>query len=248
MQNKKNKHNYASESGFPRSSPIYFCSPAQASALLAEERCLLMFIRHGLTDWNMQMRLQGREEVPLNEEGKKQSEDLAQLLKNSLTDKFHINGVYTSPLSRAKDTALHISNALDLDFIVTDDLIERDYSTLSGLTIQQRRERFPSPKDYPTDIESVTATAIRIKKVALDLCKKGKAIGGATIAVTHGGVINALFSYLTRSRAGVGKNVAKNCSISIVASGLTDIIPLAFNLKGKDFTNYIDEINNLLKN
>lgn len=242
MHNTKNKHHNASESHLLKSNPIYFCTPIQAKSLLEEGRCLLLFVRHGLTDWNMQMRLQGRENVPLNDGGKMQAKELAQLLKDSLLDKWHINGVYTSPLSRAKDTAFYISQQLKLDEIVTQDLIERDYSALSGLTISQRREKFPSPKDYPADMESVTASAMRMKRVALELCDKGKATSGATLAVTHGGAINSLFSYLTRGRAGVGKNVAKNCSISIVASGLTDIIPLAFNLHGEEFTNYISSI------
>lgn len=242
MNSNKSKHNSGSDCHFLKSAPIYFCTPAQASTLLSEERALLLFVRHGLTDWNMQMRLQGRENVPLNNGGRMQAEELAQLLKDSLLDKWHINGVYSSPLSRAEDTAAYISDSLCIKNMVVDELIERDYSTLSGLTIHQRREKFPSPKAYPADMESVTAAAMRMKKVALELCKNGSAVSGATIVVTHGGVINSLFSYLTKGRAGVGKNVAKNCSISIVASGMADIIPLAFNLHGEEFTKYINEI------
>jgi len=242
MNHKQNHRNNTSDPHLLRSNPIYFCTPKQATALLEEGRCLLLFVRHGLTDWNMQMRLQGREDVPLNDGGKEQAEELAKLLNETLYEKWRVNGVYTSPLSRAKDTAAYISEGLEMDYTVVLDLIERDYSTLSGLTIQQRREKFASPKEYPADMESVTAAAMRIKRAALELCDKGKAISGATLAVTHGGVINSLFSYLTRGRAGVGKNVAKNCSISIVASGLTDIIPLAFNLHGEEFTSYMASI------
>ena len=241
----KSKHAGGSDCHFFKSSPIYFCTPSQANALLEEGRALLLFVRHGLTDWNMQMRLQGRENVPLNNGGKMQAEELAQLLKNALLDKWHINGIYSSPLSRAEDTASYISEHLKISSTTVAELIERDYSTLSGLTIHQRREKFPSPQCYPADMESVTAAAMRMKKVALDLCKNGNDVSGTTIVVTHGGVINSLFSYLTKGRAGVGKNVAKNCSISIVASCMTDIIPLAFNLHGEDFTNYINEIYDL---
>lgn len=242
MNSNKHRNSSASDCHFLRSKPLYFCTPKQASALLSEGRCLLLFVRHGLTDWNMQMRLQGRENVPLNDGGREQAKELSEVLLSALMDKWHINGIYTSPLSRAEDTAVYISEKLKVPHTVTDGLIERDYSTLSGLTIHERREKFPSPKDYPADMENVTEAAQRIKKVALDLCENGNAISGATLAVTHGGVINALFSYLTRGRAGVGKNVAKNCSISIVASGLTDIIPLAFNLHGDEVINYINEI------
>ena len=91
MNSNKSKHNSGSDCHFLKSAPIYFCTPAQASTLLSEERALLLFVRHGLTDWNMQMRLQGRENVPLNNGGRMQAEELAQLLKDSLLDKWHIN-------------------------------------------------------------------------------------------------------------------------------------------------------------
>ncbi len=237
----KKRHN-ASEPHYLRSNPILFCTPAQARTLLCEGRCLLVFVRHGLTDWNMQMRLQGRENVPLNDEGKIQADEIAYVLKTALEGK-KVNGVYTSPLSRAKDTAAFIASRLGYDEAeVVDDLIERDYSTLSGLTLAERKERFPSAKDYPANIESSSDAAIRMKKVALQLCFNGDATSGVTIAVTHGGVINSLFSHLTRGRAGVGKNVAKNCTISMCASGMSDIIPLAFNLYGEDFIRYVNDI------
>ncbi len=244
MNTNKKQHSHTSSSHFLKSKPLYFCTPKQAKSLLSEGRCLLMFVRHGLTDWNMQMRLQGREDVPLNEDGKQQAKDLASVIANALGSSWYINGIYTSPLSRAKDTSTYIAEKLCVNYTVTDELIERNYSSLSGLTITQRREKFPSPKDYPCDMESVTVAAQRMKKVALDLCKKGKATSGATLAITHGGVINSLFSYLTKGRSGTGKNVARNCSISIVASGLSDIIPLAFNLCGDEFISYINEIDN----
>ena len=238
MKNKKTESNPSASHNL-RSNPIYFCNPIQAETLLSEGRDLLLFVRHGLTDWNVQMRLQGREEVPLNEAGKEQAKELAGLIGNA----GKISNIYTSPLSRAKDTASIISSELKLDApIILEDLIERDYSALSGLTMAERRERFPSPKDYPADIENTTNAAQRMKKVALKLYLREDKESGITVAVTHGGVINSLFSYLTRGRAGMGKNVAKNCSISAVASGKADIIPLAFNLQCTDFINYMNSI------
>ena len=238
MKNKKTESNPSASHNL-RSNPIYFCNPIQAETLLSEGRDLLLIVRHGLTDWNVQMRLQGREEVPLNEAGKEQAKELAGLIGNA----GKISNIYTSPLSRAKDTASIISSELKLDApIILEDLIERDYSALSGLTMAERRERFPSPKDYPADIENTTNAAQRMKKVALKLYLREDKESGITVAVTHGGVINSLFSYLTRGRAGMGKNVAKNCSISAVASGKADIIPPAFNLQCTDFINYMNSI------
>ena len=237
--NHSKKSSYPSASHTLRGNPIYFCTPTQAYTLLTEGRDLLLFVRHGLTDWNTQMRLQGREEVPLNDVGREQARELANLIGKA----GRISDIFTSPLSRAKDTASIISSELRLDEpVVLDTLIERDYSLLSGLTMAERRQRFPTPKDYPADIESTVSAAHRMKKVALKLFMRENKENGITVAVTHGGVINSLFSYLTRGRAGTGKNVAKNCSISAVASGESDIIPLAFNLLCTDFVDYVNSI------
>ncbi len=240
----KTKLNNPSSPHILRSNPIYFCTPAQARSLLSEGRVMMLFVRHGLTDWNVQMRLQGREDVPLNENGKVQAEELGCVLRKAITDTEHISGIFTSPLSRAKDTAAYISKELDFEAAeICDGLIERNYSSLSGLTLAERKEKFPNPKSYPSDMEDVASAAIRMKKVALKLTLEKEENSSIIIAVTHGGVINSLFSFLTRGRAGTGKNVAKNCSMAIVASGPADIIPLAFNLQGEEFINYVNSIN-----
>ena len=242
MNSNKKAHNHTSSKA--KSFPIYFCTPKQASTLLSEGRTLLLFVRHGLTDWNVEMRLQGREDIPLNFEGKIQAEEIATIMDAALSKKTKINGVYTSPLTRAKDTAAYISQRLDLDYPTSlDGLIERDYSELSGLTLAERKALYATPKDYPGSMEGVYSAATRMKRVALELCENGKVSDGATICVTHGGVINALFSYLTKGRAGTCKNIARNCSISAVASCTTDIIPLFFNLCGEEFVSYINELN-----
>lgn len=219
---------------------ILFCSPVQARTLLREGRSLLLFVRHGLTDWNVAMRLQGRTDVPLNESGHEQAIKLAELI-DGVNDLMHVSHVYSSPLSRAKDTAAYISEKLlDAEPTACEALIERNYSVLEGLTMAQRRQMFSVPGSYPTDVESSTNAALRMKRAALDIYKETG--NSPAVLVTHGGVINALFSFLTRGRAGNSKSLSANCSIALAASGDSDIIPLAFNLCDEDFTDYIREI------
>lgn len=235
-----NNHNNHGRHHAHTPKPICFCTPAQARSLLSEGRSLLLFVRHGLTDWNVAMRLQGRTDVPLNEDGHSQAVALAKLISD-LNDDLKIAEVFSSPLSRAEKTAEYISDALlSRPPVITDALIERDYSVLEGLTMAERRQKYSAPGSYPTDVESVTAAAIRMKRSALEIYTQTK--NSAAVAVTHGGVINALFSYLTRGRAGNSKSLSANCSIALAASCETDIIPLAFNLFEDNFTNYIKEI------
>ncbi|MCC8104597.1 MAG: histidine phosphatase family protein [Clostridiales bacterium] len=62
----------------------------------------LYIIRHGQTEWNSSYRLQGRTDVPLNENGR----DLARKTGEGLTrEGIYFDRIYTSPLSRARETA-----------------------------------------------------------------------------------------------------------------------------------------------
>lgn len=56
--------------------------------------------RHGQTNWNQEMRFQGREDIPLNETGRNQARRLAGRLGRE-----NLSAVFTSPLSRARETA-----------------------------------------------------------------------------------------------------------------------------------------------
>ena len=222
--------------------PLLFCTPAQATALLLEERKPVFLVRHGLTDWNIQMRLQGREDIPLSEEGRRQALHCASFLGGALvTNKLKMQKVYTSPLMRAYDTASYICESLLLEGpAIEGGLIERDYGSLSGLTPAKKKEMYPTPAEYPKDVESIPHAAQRMKRTLSQLCSASAEQG--IVAVTHGGIMNALFSSLTGGRAGLGPNITQNCTVAMVAVGKYDIIPLSFNLTAHVFPEYVREI------
>ncbi len=60
----------------------------------------LYIIRHGQTDWNVLRRLQGRTDISLNENGRSSARATAEGMKD-----IHFDGVISSPLSRAMETA-----------------------------------------------------------------------------------------------------------------------------------------------
>lgn len=54
--------------------------------------------RHGQTDWNKVPKVQGVTDVPFNDEGKKQAQELAEFIK---TSNLHFDKILCSPLSGA---------------------------------------------------------------------------------------------------------------------------------------------------
>ena len=64
----------------------------------------IILVRHGETDWNKEQIFRGRIDVPLNSTGLKQAKATGEALKD-----WKIDAVYSSPLSRALDTAKAIA-------------------------------------------------------------------------------------------------------------------------------------------
>ncbi|MCT1801333.1 histidine phosphatase family protein [Kocuria carniphila] len=90
----------------------------------------LSLIRHGQTDWNFARRLQGRTDIPLNETGREQAREVGRELAAS---EEHWDVLVSSPLSRARETAEIIGEAVGLVVSrVYDDLIERSFGDIEG--------------------------------------------------------------------------------------------------------------------
>ena len=96
-------------------------------------------VRHGETDWNRENRFQGHADPPLNESGRAQALALARALAGS-----PVAVVYSSPLVRARETALIVGRELALEVALLDELREVDVGSWSGLTRAEVEARFPA--------------------------------------------------------------------------------------------------------
>ncbi|EHR73296.1 fructose-2,6-bisphosphatase [Burkholderiales bacterium JOSHI_001] len=160
----------------------------------------IVAIRHGETAWNVDTRLQGQLDIPLNDTGRWQAARLAAALADEQLDL-----VYASDLSRAMDTALALARPLGLPVRAEPLLRERAFGVLEGLTYQQVDERHPQdalrwrhrePTWGPAGGETLQAFAQRCVAAVERLAQAHR---GQTLAVVaHGGVLDCLYRAATR--------------------------------------------------
>lgn len=145
------------------------------------EICL---VRHGQTDWNFQEIIQGREDIPLNEIGKKQASQSAAALRAESWDI-----IVSSPLVRAHETAQAIANAVEIDAIHLDErFMERNFGVASGKPVAEVRQFITdgNVEGMETDQEIVERCFEALKDVAQ------KYMGKRIIIVAHSHAIKAM--------------------------------------------------------
>ena len=99
----------------------------------------IYLIRHGQTTGDLEDRYGGDYEDHLTEEGKKQSQKLANKLKNK-----DIEVIFHSPRIRAVETAKIVSEKLNIKLIKVQDLRERNaYGILTGMVKSQAKKKYP---------------------------------------------------------------------------------------------------------
>lgn len=98
----------------------------------------LIFVRHGETTWNQELRYQGQCDSPLSELGLLQAEKLGQFLSRR-----KIDAVYSSDLGRAVATAQKIAQHHALIPIVDERLREMNFGVWEGLTRSEVLAKYP---------------------------------------------------------------------------------------------------------
>lgn len=159
------------------------------------EETIVYLIRHGETDWNVQRRLQGHRDVPLNALGLRQAEKVAQRLA-----KERLDAIYSSDLQRAHLTARHIARYHRLEVTVHPGLRERNYGPFEGKRwdeIAALRGGFRSHLLAGEGIESWHDMQRRVVRTLEDIVARH--VGEHLAVVTHGGTINAILAYVEGS-------------------------------------------------
>jgi 2,3-bisphosphoglycerate-dependent phosphoglycerate mutase len=146
----------------------------------------VLLARHGETDWNRELRIQGSSDTELNDTGRRQAHALARELAD-----VELAAVYSSGLSRARETAEIVAAGRNLEVHVDDDLRERSFGSWEGLTRHEVAQRFPDlgHHDGETDEELRGRVLRAIRRIAEAHPEE------QVLVVSHGGALNALWHH-----------------------------------------------------
>lgn len=95
-------------------------------------------VRHGRTIWNKEQIFRGTKDVPLDEVGKREAQMVGEWLKGE-----EISAVYSSPLSRAKETAEAIARFHNVEVQVLGGLNDLHFGEWEGMHLKEVKERYP---------------------------------------------------------------------------------------------------------
>jgi probable phosphoglycerate mutase len=104
---------------------------------------LFYFVRHGETDWNVERRLQGGRDIPLNDRGRRQAAQCGRTLRELIASRSKTPSDFafmSSPLSRASETMEIVRSALGmppLDFATEPRLAELSFGRWEGMTYRE---------------------------------------------------------------------------------------------------------------
>ena len=113
------------------------CNRFTWTSLADDNTIPVLLIRHGQTSWNKEKKFLGRTDIPLDEEGRRQ----ARLMARSITD-IPLSGLYSSPLSRAWQTAEAIAAEHGIPIQAIDALTELDQGELEGHQASILQEKY----------------------------------------------------------------------------------------------------------
>jgi alpha-ribazole phosphatase len=158
----------------------------------------LLLTRHGQTDWNIAGRYQGQSDIPLNQTGWGQAEQIAKRLSNET-----IHAIYASDLSRAVDTAHKIRSMQELAPALQSDVRWRELSfgEWEGMNYKEMSAHSPDvfskwmldPQHVSTPKgETLGHLAERVHAAFKEIKNKHK--DQTVLVVSHSGALQALLA------------------------------------------------------
>lgn len=161
---------------------------------------MLYVTRHGQTDYNAEMRFQGRLDIPLNDHGKAQAFENGNSLNSLLGEEASDFDFVSSPMMRARQTMDIIRSRFDADlpeYRTDDRLIEISFGDWEGYTASELGQKFPDlfserEKDK-WNFRPPGETSESYQSITTRVSEFLNSVDRPTLCVCHGGIIRAMF-------------------------------------------------------
>ncbi|NLY56643.1 MAG: histidine phosphatase family protein [Firmicutes bacterium] len=194
----------------------------------------LYLVRHGETEWNKAGRIQGQQNPPLNELGRRQAEMVAEYLAGLSAN---YDQIYSSDLLRARQTAEAIAAKCNGRIVFRRELREQCFGVCEGFLVEEARAKFgidlraylrnPAGTTLP-DGESLEAMGARAAQFLAEV--RGHE-GQSVIVVSHGGLIKTLLTLILGMQLHYRNRLEiANAAVSVVSLAKTGDKVLALNL------------------
>ncbi len=166
-------------------------------------------LRHGQTDWNIDFRLQGITDIPLNETGINQARTAAAAFNPG---DWHF--VASSPLIRALDTAKIVADAISVPEVAIEPLLlERSFGEAEGMTHSEWKEKFPD--GLPPGGETLDELRFRANSLLDQLLATYR--GTKVLAVSHGAMIRKIVRVVSKGQLPAAGERFENTSLTVIA-------------------------------
>jgi 2,3-bisphosphoglycerate-dependent phosphoglycerate mutase len=206
------------------------------------EATRIIAVRHGETAWNVDSRIQGQQDIGLNDTGRWQARRVGEALAGE-----PITAVYSSDLGRAHETAQSIAEVAGIPVVADEGLRERSFGMFEGKTFTEIHETWPDHAQNwrkripdwapPEGGESLLQLRERVTRTMKDLASRH--CGELIAVVAHGGVLDTLY------RVATGQEVNSPRTWQLPNGAINRLLwtPEGFTLVGWSDTQHLDHAN-----
>jgi broad specificity phosphatase PhoE len=168
----------------------------------------LGLLRHGQTDWNIDLRLQGTTDIAMNQIGIEQ----IQIASKHLDHGWDV--ILSSPLGRARESAEIVAAQIGISEIAIEPLLlERAFGIGEGLTYAEWGEKFSKLDDIP-GAESKASVEKRARDLLAHI--ESNYSGSRVLAVSHGALIRFVLSEVSKGTIPPAGERLQNASLHLL--------------------------------
>ena len=159
-------------------------------------KTVIGLLRHGQTNWNIDFRLQGVTDIPLNETGIAQAKVAGVVIASQAAAGQPWDLILSSPLSRARDTAVMVGQAIGIEGVSVEELLlERSFGEAEGLSHEEWKAKYNDTNHVPggETLQQLEARSWVLLQQLLD-----HHAGKRVLTVSHGALIRTLLRLVSK--------------------------------------------------